>query len=49
MKKTPFEIRCIMPFAEWLDKHPTIHNVLLVLMGIAMAFAAFFYEFTTKF
>lgn len=46
--KIPFEVRCIIPFIGWLDKHPVVHKIILALMGAAIVVAAFFYNFTTN-
>ena len=42
----PMEIRYIMPFAGWLERHPTLSNILLWLMGLALVYVVFTYEFT---
>lgn len=43
----PMEIRMIVPFAEWFDRHPTCFYLILWLMGAAMAYVVWAYEFTT--
>ena len=40
------EIRMIVPFAAWLDRHPTIANIIIWIMALALAYAVFSYEFT---
>lgn len=40
------EIKMIVPFAVWLDRHPTIANIIIGIMALALAYAVFSYEFT---
>ena len=40
------EIRYIVPFADWMDRHPLLTNTLLILMGIALLWVILTYEFT---
>lgn len=40
------EIRMIVPFAAWLDRHPAIANIIIGIMALALAYAVFSYEFT---
>jgi hypothetical protein len=42
----PAEIRYIVPFASWMDRHPVITNIIIVIMALALAYAVFTYEFT---
>lgn len=42
----PMEVKMIIPFAVWLEHHPIISNILLVLMSIALTLAVFMYDFT---
>jgi hypothetical protein len=44
----PMEIRMIVPFAEWLDRHPTCFNLILWLMGAALVYTVWTYDFTTS-
>ena len=30
----------------WLDRHPTIANIIIGIMALALAYAVFTYEFT---
>ena len=46
-KKAPIEVRAIIPFVDWLDRHPAAHKAMLILLGAAIAVVAFFYDFTT--
>ena len=42
----PMEIRMIVPFAAWLYRHPTIANIIIGIMALALAWVIFTYEFT---
>lgn len=33
---------------RWIDEHPRTSNILLWLMGLALAWFAFNYDFTTR-
>ena len=44
----PWEVRSVLPFAAWIDRHPRISNVLLWLMGFACLWAVLTYNFTTN-
>lgn len=46
--KLPWEVTSIIPFAAWLDKHPALENILLWIMGTALAYAVWTYDFTTN-
>ena len=45
----PMEIRCIVPFAAWIERHPVIFNIILTIETIIMVLGIFFYDFTTNF
>ena len=40
------ELQMIVPCAAWLDRHPTIANIIIWIMALALAYAVFTYEFT---
>lgn len=40
------ELQMIVPFAAWLDRHPTIANIIIWIMALALAYVVFSYEFT---
>ena len=44
----PAEIRYIVPFAGWMERHPKVMNVIFVIEAVAVALAVFFYDFTTN-
>lgn len=44
----PMSIRCILPFAGWLNKHPKVFNAILIIEAIALAYVVFTYDFTTR-
>ena len=44
----PFEIRCIVPFAGWMVRHPKIVNAIIIIEAIALAYVVMTYNFTTK-
>ena len=44
----PMSIRCIIPFASWLNKHPKVFNTILIIEAIALMIAVITYNFTTK-
>lgn len=43
------ELWFVAPIFKWLDKHPLISDIILVLEGLATAWAVFNYNFTTNF
>ncbi len=45
--QVPAELKFIVPFVGWMEKYPKLANIILVLELIALALAAFFYDFTT--
>lgn len=44
----PMEIRCIVPFAAWIARHPRLSNILIVLGIITLFWVALNYNFTTR-
>ena len=44
----PMSIRCILPFAGWLNKHPKLTNTILIIEAIALAYVVLTYDFTTR-
>ena len=44
----PMSIRCILPFAGWIARHPKITNAILIIEAIALAYVVFTYDFTTR-
>ena len=44
----PMSIRCIVPFAGWMARHPKIVNAILIIEAIALAYVVFTYNFTTR-
>ena len=40
------ELRLIVPMAGWMDRHPKLTNVLIVVGIAALAWVVFTYEFT---
>lgn len=40
------ELRYIVPFASWLDRHPTATNIIIWVMLLALVYVVFSYEFT---
>ena len=44
----PMSIRCIVPFAGWLNKHPKVFNAILIIEAIILAYVVFTYDFTTR-
>ena len=44
----PAEIRYIVPFAGWIERHPRLSNIGLALLGLALAWVVLNYEFTTR-
>ena len=50
-KKTndlPAEVRLVVPFAEWVDKHPKMVKFILFVEFLAVIGTALCYNFTTK-
>lgn len=41
------ELWMIAPFFKWMDRHPTLSNVLLYIEALAAMYAVFNYHFTT--
>ena len=44
----PASVRCIIPFAGWLDRHPAVTNIILTIGTIALFWMVLTYNFTTK-
>ena len=44
----PMSIRCILPFAGWLNKHPKVFNAILIIEAIILAYVVLTYDFTTR-
>ena len=42
----PMEIRLIVPFAGWIERHPRLSNLLIVIGLLALVWVVFTYEFT---
>jgi hypothetical protein len=40
------ELQMIVPFAGWLDRHPTAASIILWIMILALVYVVFTYEFT---
>jgi hypothetical protein len=40
------EIRMIVPFAGWMDRHPRLANAIIAIGIAALAWAVLTYEFT---
>ena len=45
----PLSVRCIVPFAGWMSRHPKLTNLIIVIELLALAYVAFTYDFTTNF
>ena len=43
----PASVRCIIPFAGWIDRHPVITNIILIAGAIALFWMVLTYDFTT--
>jgi hypothetical protein len=43
----PMSIRCIVPFAKWMEKHPVLSNIILIIEAIALMYVVLTYNFTT--
>ena len=43
------EFLFIAPMFKWLDNHPIISDIILLVEGLAAAWAVFNYNFTTNF
>jgi hypothetical protein len=43
----PMSVRCIIPFAGWLEKHPRISTLIYIIEAIAMMYMVLTYDFTT--
>jgi len=46
--EVPDSVKIIIPFAEWLDRHPVITNILIAIGVAAMVFVALTYEYTAN-
>lgn len=44
----PMSVRCIVPFAGWMKRHPKLTNAILIIEAIALAYVVFTYNFTTR-
>lgn len=42
----PMEIRMIVPFAGWIERHPRMSNLLIIVGLLALAWVVFTYDFT---
>lgn len=40
------ELRLIVPFAGWIDRHPLLTNVVIAIGIAVLAWVVFNYEFT---
>ena len=47
-EEIPASVRCIIPFAGWLEKHPMVFRLILIIESLALIWAVTTYEFTTK-
>ncbi len=44
----PAEIRYIVPFVGWMERHPILMNIIFIIEAIAVALTIFFYDFSTN-
>ena len=44
----PMSIRCIVPFAGWMARHPKIVNAILIIEEIILEYVVFTYDFKTR-
>ena len=47
-EELPAIVRCIVPFAGWLNRHPRIFNFILIIEGLALLWMVLTYDFTTR-
>lgn len=45
----PTEIRFIVPFTAWSEKHPILMNIIFAIEAVIMFLIVLFYNFTTNF
>ena len=43
------ELWTIAPFFKWMDRHPTLSNIILWIEAIVAFLAVYTYDFTTNF
>jgi hypothetical protein len=47
-REIPTDVRMVVPFAGWIDRHPMVANVIIVLGIVALCWVVLTYDFTTR-
>lgn len=47
-REIPTDVRMVVPFAAWIDRHPMVANVIIGLGIVALCWVVLTYDFTTR-
>lgn len=47
-REIPADVRMVVPFAGWIDRHPMVANVIIGLGIVALCWVVLTYDFTTR-
>lgn len=47
-REIPTDVRMVVPFAGWMDRHPVLTNVIIGLGIVALCWVVLTYDFTTR-